>query len=130
MVTAPVIVGSDVAGAIECTPAPEMPKKIWSVPVVTLAWAIAARRVQWPVPSSQTVSTVFVSVPSPVESTTKVAVACAAGASARVRNAIAAATPARRPLDPVVGIVPTETSCVTFPAADLITAGGAGQAGR
>jgi len=88
MTTGSMIVGSGEAGEIVNTPVvalrPGSVAGIWklivSVPGVALACWIAARRVQWPVPSSHAPSAALLSGPSPVELIVKVEAAAAFGA--------------------------------------------------
>ena len=70
IVTGSLIVGSGEAGAIVCTSEPGIANEIVFAPGAAFACSIAARSVQWPVPSSQTWSIRLASPPSPVESTT------------------------------------------------------------
>src|ERR1043165_6680196 len=75
MVAASVTAGRAEAGEMVWTPAPAMLKEIESVPACAFDSMMAARRVQLPVPSLQTPSPGLLSAPSPVELTTKLALA-------------------------------------------------------
>ena len=72
MNTGSVMLGRAVVGLMVCVPLPDM-LNLMIAPVPALACCMAARRVQLPLPSSQTPSEVSSSAPSPVESTVWVA---------------------------------------------------------